>query len=457
MKAIYSYRSTLHGMICQPSARLLQTLADRIRGLFFPPVFWRGSGKDRRTFASSAPTSPPHSDRPQQAFVDPKSRAAQDVHPRVDDRDRRTSVLLFGRVPPPVTGMNLLTRAVLDALQSAGPVEFVNSSVGATRGTPIIRLRYALRTIGLALRLLTSGRARGRRLYLVANSQAGLYFTLLLVTVARRMGYSIYLHHHVYSYINHYDRRMAWITRSMGSAGVHVVHCEKMARDFRARYDSAENFAIVYPSAVSIPLQSSRESARTPIRLGMLSNLMISKGVGRAIETFRVLYGRGRSVALILAGPLLESEATQLVERAVKEFPGLVEYRGPVFGEDKARYFSEIDVFLFPTQYEHESWGIVLNESLAAGVPVIANDRGCSRVVFGEQAGLLVQNSADFVSAAASQIEHWLDTPSEYAAASKAAIEQAEHLNRAGERTLADFSAHMFSPSGSTAGLLKSL
>ena len=73
---------------------------------------------------------------------------------------------------------------------------------------------------------------------------------------------------------------------------------------------------------------------------------------------------------------------------------------GPVYGDDKAKFFAEIDVLLFPTQYKHESWGIVLNEALAAGVPVITNDRGCSSIVVGDRAGLVVPDPAQFVASA---------------------------------------------------------
>ena len=111
------------------------------------------------------------------------------------------------------------------------------------------------------------------------------------------------------------------------------------------------------------------------------------------------------------------------------------------------RFFSDIDAFLFPTKYRHESWGIVLHEAMAAGVPVITYDRGCTRVVVGEHAGVVVDRDGEFASVAAVQIMRWMDHDDEYRAASKAAIEQADYLHREGQRTLTQFVQRMYSSS----------
>jgi glycosyltransferase involved in cell wall biosynthesis len=372
-----------------------------------------------------------------------------------DPTQQPTAVVFLGRIPPPVTGMTLFTKVVLDCLRRVGPVKFSNWSVGATRQTLLVRARYGARAVGSLIGLLLRRRKSEQRLYMVANSKAGLYFTALLVFAASRMGYTIYLHHHVYSYINRFDRRMHRIDRWLGPRGVHVVHSDKMARDFCNQYQSKSSFAIVYPSAVSLEIGAARTLLHDPIRLGMLSNLTIAKGVGRAIETFEQLHTAGRRVSLQLAGPTLQEPAQLLIDQATTRYPGLVSHLGPLYGADKAAFLAGIDVFLFPTEYEHESWGIVINEALAAGVPVITNDRGCSGLVVGERAGLVVSDPTRFAAAAASKIEHWLEHPAQYLTASRAAIEQADFLNREGQRTLAQFADHMFSPLGSTDGLLQ--
>jgi glycosyltransferase involved in cell wall biosynthesis len=59
-----------------------------------------------------------------------------------------------------------------------------------------------------------------------------------------------------------------------------------------------------------------------------------------------------------------------------------VTFSGLVSEEEKYRLLKASRVFLMPSRYE--SWGIVVGEALAAGVPVVAYDLQCYRPVFGD-------------------------------------------------------------------------
>lgn len=351
-------------------------------------------------------------------------------------------IWFLGPVPPPVTGITMVTKEMLRRLRAAGPIRFLSWSPEMPRRGLRMRLRRNLRIVHSILKLLANGRVRGQRLYVVANSKSGLYLTALVVYVGRRLGYQVYLHHHAYFYIDDYDWRMARIVRAMGPQDVHVVHCEQMARDFETRYRTSGDFACVYPSIVNIPISIPRLEAHAPFRLGHLSNLSVDKGLDIVLATFGALRASGRNVHLRLAGPFHTRQAQQLVEQAMSEHAGSIEYAGPVYEESKLDYLNEIDCFLFPSR--SESWGIVLHEAMAAGVPVIAMRRGCTKTVVGGDAGIVVDREADFVVRAAAQVQRWIDEPNDYRAASRAAIDQAAYLHREGERTLGEFVAQMF-------------
>jgi glycosyltransferase involved in cell wall biosynthesis len=359
-----------------------------------------------------------------------------------------TAIVVMAPLPPPVTGMTLLTQKVVEALRETGPTTVLNWSPGFSRKGLKFRLVRTARFFQSLARLVRRGRVHEQRLYTVSNSGAGLYFTQLLVYFARRLGYQVYLHHHSYAYIDRFDRRMARIDRWMQASGTHVVHCQKMIDDFRRRYDSRTQFATVLPSVVSIPVAAPRQSPHQPFRLGHLSNLTIDKGLEDVLQTFRKLHDMNRDVRLDLAGPVQPGEARELLQSAVAAYPSLVNHRGPIYGEEKSRFFAEIDAFLFPTRYRNESWGIVLHEALAAGVPVITYDRGCTRVVVGSHAGKVLGQDEDFVEVAADQIQRWMHHANEYSAASRAAIDQATFLDVEGRRTLEAFVEHMFSAPG---------
>jgi glycosyltransferase involved in cell wall biosynthesis len=166
--------------------------------------------------------------------------------------------------------------------------------------------------------------------------------------------------------------------------------------------------------------------------------------LAEALETFTALAKRGRDVTITLAGPVQSRRSQELIDEATANYPGRVDSIGPVYGDEKRTFFDDIDVFLFPTKAE--SWGLVLNEALAEGVPVITYDRGCTSIVVGNSAGHLIDRQANFAESAASQVEQWMDDADSYRAASEAAVAQARQLHETSEHMLGDFVEHMFSP-----------
>jgi glycosyltransferase involved in cell wall biosynthesis len=340
----------------------------------------------------------------------------------------RQQVWALVALPPPVTGMTLLTEKVVNGLREKTSVRVINWSAGDARPRFHTRIRRFLRAAKALATLIVHGRVRDGRAYVTANNKGGLLMTGLIVNAARRLGYSVFLHHHAYTYIDHFDNKMAWIVRSMGPDGVHVVHCSQMVEDFRATYPESGDFEFVFPSIVSSPLELPRQRVREPFQLGFLSNLSVEKGLDLVLEAFRVLHERGRNVRLCLAGPANTDEAQRLVDDAVKKYDGRVMHVGAVYGGRKVEFYKSIDAFVFPTKTE--SWGIVLNEAMAAGVPVISTDRGSIRTLVGNGAGLIVKDAARFVDEAVRQVENWIDSPQVYSAASQAAVQQADYLHR---------------------------
>ena len=353
-------------------------------------------------------------------------------------------VTFVGPLPPPVTGMTAMTEHVVEALRKQGPVTCFNWS----RDKPLKGIRWKLaRAWGVCKSLwglLVRGRRQGDALYYPANSGWGMIYDMAIVSLARIMGYRVVLHHHVYSYLDQYDRRMALLNRLLGDSGAHVVHCEKMRRDFLSQYKTNAEFLFVPPTIVSCSQEKKQptrnaHAANSPFVLGFLSNLTLVKGLKEVLETFEALVSRGCPVRLVLAGPCMQKEALRLIEQAKKRWPELVEYRGPVYGEQKALFFSEIDTFLFPTQYKNESWGIVLTESLAVGRPVIAYDRGCISHIVRGGCGLVVPKNDHFALAASEQIELWVANPGLYLQARQQAFQRNEELESEAEEQLTAF------------------
>jgi phosphatidylinositol alpha-mannosyltransferase len=133
-----------------------------------------------------------------------------------------------------------------------------------------------------------------------------------------------------------------------------------------------------------------------------VSRLDPQKGFGVAVRAFETLAERFTDLRLVVAG---DGRDRDLVERLPDPVRRRVTMLGPVPNVDLPDLLAAADVFLAPAT-GHESFGIVLVEAMAAGVPVVATDiAGYREVVRAGVDGLLVPpNDPGAIAEAASRV-----------------------------------------------------
>lgn len=154
------------------------------------------------------------------------------------------------------------------------------------------------------------------------------------------------------------------------------VHPNQKARLLRAGYREEE---LIYVSngmdlrrAEAVPAQQKRYDA---VWTGRIHK---QKGVDDLVATVAHLAKWKTDVRVMIIGNVrhvLESRFRGLGVAANVEFSGYVSE------DEKFRLLKASRVFLMPSRYE--SWGIVIAESLACGVPVVAYELDAYRPVFG--------------------------------------------------------------------------
>lgn len=337
-----------------------------------------------------------------------------------------------------------MTERIVAAMQASASVRLYDVGRSFVKVGKGWQVRKFLASFFSSLAIISWRPRSGEKLYLVLNSHGGLYYNLAQALAGRIRGFELVVHHHVWSYLSKYDWRLRWIIRLVGD-GVHVVACPEMSQKISEMYRVPMRFAYLTPGIVG-PSQIPdrlllRQSTDDVFRIGMLSNLTMEKGVGLAIETFEELRRRGLPVKILLAGPITDPHAKRVIADAVERWPDSLEHLGPVYGDAKDRFFRTLDVFVFPTQYHNESWGIVLNEALMAGVPVISSVRGCTKYLVGNLGGMVIDRDEDFVPEASRQIEHWIKHPQDHAAATTNSLVRGRQIRSQAERQLAQFVA----------------
>ena len=286
-------------------------------------------------------------------------------------------MIFIGPFPKPVHGQSLATQSMFEFFLQAGfSLKKVNvSSTG---------LKKILEHIYACLVILFSSKTA---VYISLNSNKGLILNILLVLVARLKGSKLYLHYHAYDHIRRKSKVLYLLTKLAGKNACHIVLGETMAKDLSQCTDFELDTCIINNSKL-IQLNSSAEKQCSPfIRIGHLSNLTQEKGLTHTINT-AIYLNDFFTIKLYLAGPATSEYVQEEISRAKEALGENIEYLGPLYGEAKDKFYSEIDYFIFPSQYKNEAEPLVVLEALSAGVPVIASRIGCIADDIGATGGI---------------------------------------------------------------------
>jgi glycosyltransferase involved in cell wall biosynthesis len=143
-----------------------------------------------------------------------------------------------------------------------------------------------------------------------------------------------------------------------------------------------------------LPKPTVQISANRPLRVLFVAILRESKGLLVLLEACAQLVARGVPVECEVMGkfesPKFETRVRDLV--ASLSLGERVRFLGELIGQEKQAAFSRADVFSMPTFYDCEAFPLVLLESMANGLPIVATRwRGIPSMVDDGETGFLVE------------------------------------------------------------------
>jgi phosphatidylinositol alpha-mannosyltransferase len=188
--------------------------------------------------------------------------------------------------------------------------------------------------------------------------------------------------------------------RLHGRIAVSAAARHFISRYFPGDYKVIPNGVDVAAFASAQPFERWRDGTPNLLFVGRFE---ARKGLMYLLRAYRILRRSGHHCRLLLVGtgPQL-GEARRYVY--TRRLTG-VEFLGRVSDEDKMRWFATADIFVSPATGQ-ESFGIVLLEAMAAGVPIVCSDiHGYKGVVKrGEQALLVPPSNAEVLAAAIGEL-----------------------------------------------------
>jgi glycosyltransferase involved in cell wall biosynthesis len=162
----------------------------------------------------------------------------------------------------------------------------------------------------------------------------------------------------------------------------------KSSVEYLRNYDVPEEIIFTAPNAVDTQLFAQRaeiirnhaamhrEARRLPARFFLFAGRLVpEKGIFDLLRAYGELpFQLRKETGLVFVGDGAARSA--LLQRAAAIHPGCIQVAGFAQREHLAAYYALAEVFVFPTHTD--PWGLVVNEAMACGLPVISSSAaGC--------------------------------------------------------------------------------
>jgi glycosyltransferase involved in cell wall biosynthesis len=142
-------------------------------------------------------------------------------------------------------------------------------------------------------------------------------------------------------------------------------------RQYAARFPEPRHFCIPYHCELAPFLASERPPRDPDAPVFFFCGQMIArKGLDHLLAAFSELAGRHPRGRLLLAGRA--AELPRLLGALPETVHTRIEYAGFQPPEELPGLFARADVFILPSRYD--GWGVVENQAIGAGLPVICSD-----------------------------------------------------------------------------------
>lgn len=109
---------------------------------------------------------------------------------------------------------------------------------------------------------------------------------------------------------------------------------------------------------------------RNPITILFCGQMIVRKGVDLLLAAFTRLVENDFPVRLLLIGR--EAELPDMMADLPSTVQESIEYAGFQSPDDLPQFFLRSDIFVLPSRYD--GWGVVVNQALGAGLPIICSD-----------------------------------------------------------------------------------
>ena len=319
------------------------------------------------------------------------------------------TVCIIGVFPPPTHGLALVNEAMkslIVKIESESSI-FDLSSRSISRNLSNISIRFFKFLFIYPKYLLFSCFKKYHTLYIGLSGGFGQFYDLLILLIARVTKQNIFIHHHTFSHIYKFKLLTYLVIQSAGKNATHIVLCSLM-KEKLLEYRNSISCIILSNVAFLSNNNIGTSAVRRLKTIGFLGNISIQKGIKIFFNVLEELNIQ-RPINGIIAGPFQDSKSEMFTRNKLKN-NSYISYLGPVYCDDKEKFFNTIDVLLMPSILE-EAEPLVIHEAMSHGIPVIAYNKGCIKEILKQNSGIVVELNLNFIKYAIKLINIWINNP----------------------------------------------
>lgn len=307
-------------------------------------------------------------------------------------------------VPPPVHGAAMVGKYIKDSeiINNTFDTRYINLGTSITvdeigKGGLKKWMRF-FGILGQTFKQVLSWKPDIVYFTITANG-LGFYKDAVVALIAKVLNRKVVYHYHNKGVSERQDRGFDnFLYKLIFKNAEVILLSEHLYYDIK-KYVPKERVHICPNGVPEITITASQDVKQNEtIQFLFLSNLLASKGVYVLLEACQVLKDKGHHFYCTFVGGVGDTTAQEFqmeVDRL-----GLTEYAayvGPKYGEEKQHAFAKADIFVFPTYYHNETFGLVNLEAMQFALPVISTPEGGipDVVLDGETGFLVAQKNAD--------------------------------------------------------------
>jgi len=165
-------------------------------------------------------------------------------------------------------------------------------------------------------------------------------------------------------------RLQKYLAQALNNCSAIAAIGSDAVQDYQQRFPGKPIFNIPYYCDLATFSQEIPQRPRTPATILFCGQMIARKGVDLLLQAFEELIQMGLAARLLLVGR--EADLPQMLTKVSEKTRQSIEYAGFQAPEDLPQFFQTADIFVLPSR--HDGWGVVVNQAIGAGLPVICSD-----------------------------------------------------------------------------------